>query len=267
MTSSAPPNRAVKDVLADLDEALARFEARGGTAERALCAFDADGTLWGGDVGLDVFDALLASGRILEAAHPALIEETKEAGIEPGPTALDTAKRLYDAFNAERYHEARAFAMMAWAFAGWEANEARAFVEGVLARVGLDARVQDEVRPVLAWARARGVETVVVSASVRFAVEAGTARLGVPPGSVLAMTPAVLDGRLLPRIEGPITYGLGKVAALRSERPEKTLLGGFGDTSYDADFLRHAEIAVGVRPKASLLARAAEVPHLVALVP
>jgi phosphatidylglycerophosphatase C len=267
MMSSAPPDRAVKDVLADLDGALTRLETRGGNAESALCAFDADGTLWSGDVGLDLFDALLASGRVLEMAHAALIEETKEAGIEPGATALDTAKRLYDAFNAERYHEARAFAMMAWAFAGWEASEARAFVEDVLTRAGLEGRIQDEVRPLFAWAKERGVETVVVSASLRFAVEAGAARLGVPRSSVLAMTPAVADGRLLPRIEGPVTYGVGKVTALRTERPNKVLLGGFGDTSYDAAFLRHAEIAVGVRPKASLLARAAEVPHLVTLVP
>lgn len=264
MTLSALPHRAVQDVLQDLDRAMA---TRGIGPEQAICAFDADGTLWSGDVGIDVFEALLASGRILEEAHPALAEEAREAGVSPGNSALETAQRLYEAFNAERYHEARAFAMMAWAFAGWEEQAARAFITDVLTRGQLDGRIQDEVRPVFAWARERGVETVIVSASVRYAVEAGVRRLGVPPTSVLAMTPALADGRVLPRLEGAVTYGVGKVSALRTQRPAQTLLGGFGDTSYDAAFLRHADVAVGVRPKPSLLARAAEVPHLVVLLP
>ncbi len=264
MDATAIPQRSVDDVMGLLDRAL---EASKQPSSACVLAFDADGTLWDGDVGIDVFEALLASEKVLEAAHDALKDEARTAEVEPGSDVLTTLKRLYEAFNAERYHEARAFAMMAWAFAGWTEDAMTSFIDEVLAKAHIDARVNDEVRPIMAYARARGLETVVVSASPRAAVVRGAASLGVPPESVFAMTPHVENGVVLPRLLGAATYGEGKVEALLHHRPDKLLLGGFGDTSYDVAFLKRAHVAVAIRPKKSLFSRAAEAPHLVSLIP
>lgn len=264
MDETSLPQRSVNDVIGLLDEAL---EASKQGPSACVLAFDADGTLWEGDVGLDVFEALLASERVLEAAHDALKEEARTADVEPGADVMITLKRLYDAFNAERYHESRAFAMMAWAFAGWTQNAMTTFIDDVLAKARIDTRVNEEARPIMAYARKRGLETVVVSASPRAAVVRGVASLGVAPESVFAMTPAVENGLVLPRLSGAATYGEGKVEALLQHRPDRLLLGGFGDTSYDVAFLKRARVAVAIRPKKSLFLRASEAPHLVSLIP
>ena len=58
------------------DDVVARLEAllsqMGGAASEALVAFDADGTLWSGDVGIDNFEALLDRGAVLPAAAATL---------------------------------------------------------------------------------------------------------------------------------------------------------------------------------------------------
>ena len=61
------------------DEIVARL---GGEAPKdAIIAFDADGTLWSGDIGIDTFEMLLAEGAIREAALPALREEAESAQL------------------------------------------------------------------------------------------------------------------------------------------------------------------------------------------
>ena len=55
---------------------IARLEALAASIGRApgetLLAFDADGTLWSGDVGIDNFEALLDTRAVLPAALPML---------------------------------------------------------------------------------------------------------------------------------------------------------------------------------------------------
>src|SRR3954467_10855524 len=116
------------------DEIVTRL---GGEAPKdAIIAFDADGTLWSGDIGVDTFEMLLAERAIREAALSALRDEAESAQLRLASDANDQARILYEAFQKGTYPEERAFSTMAWAFAGYLPEEVRAFAARVVERVG-----------------------------------------------------------------------------------------------------------------------------------
>ncbi|WP_437958124.1 HAD-IB family phosphatase [Sorangium sp. So ce119] len=245
---------------------LRRLEAeRGAVGASAALAFDADGTLWDGDVGIDLFEAFLAGRCARPEAEAALRREAEAFGVAAEGGAHEIASALYAAFAAEKYPEDRAFAMMAWAFAGWREDELAALVDRVLEDRGHAGRIRPALLPILEWARSRGAPVFVVSASPRFVIERAVARLGVAPERVAAMTPAVREGRIAPELGAPATYGEGKTQALERIFPELAVLAAFGDSAYDAALLRIARVPVAVSPSPKLLAVAGSIPGLLLL--
>jgi HAD superfamily phosphoserine phosphatase-like hydrolase len=252
-------------IRASIAEILSRL---GGDAPKdSVIAFDADGTLWSGDIGIDTFEALLAERAIRGEALPALRDEARVAEVLLEGDANDQARALYDAFQKGTYAEERAFPMMAWAFAGYSLDEARSFASSVVERVGLRMRLHPEVLPVIDWAVKYGVPLYVVSASPDAVVRAAIDALDLPFQDVFAMSPAIEQGRIRARIVEPITYGAGKTAALRSGVPEAILWAAFGDSVFDLAMLRAARIRVAVRPKPELVRQASTCPGLVELQP
>ena len=263
MTAAPLPVVSSAEIVRRLEDARRAV----GAAPRVVCAFDGDGTLWSGDVGCDLFEALIARADVRDDAVPALRAEAEAHALAASGDGATVARRLWDAYLAERYPEDRVFAMMAWVFAGWTAAEAGSFAVEVLRGAGFDSRRHRELDPVLAWAASAGVEAWVVSASPRAIVEPAAAALGIPAPRVVAMTPAVEGGRIAARLDGPIVYGPGKVVALAAAAGPAPVVGAFGDSSYDAAMLRAARVGVAVRPKAGLLAVAGDVPALVTVEP
>ena len=241
-------------------------EVRTQSAQPGVLAFDCDGTLWSGDVGVDLFSALLARRAIQPSAVSALRAEAREyeAGDDGDPHAL--AARLHDRYHQGTYPHMRLCALMAWAFAGYHRQQARRFADEVMAGAGLAARFQREVEPVLAWAQQRDVAVYLVSASPRCVVQAAAATIGVAPENVLAVTPAEdANATLLPRVLDPLPHGDGKAHVIAAACPNRTLLGAFGDNGFDAAMLRAAKVRVAVRPKEALRQISADVPGLVEL--
>jgi phosphatidylglycerophosphatase C len=238
--------------------AAARAASPGG-----VLACDGDGTLWSGDVGEDLFHALVAKGPILPAAYAQLSAEAKEHGLSAEGPAQDVARRIYEAYLAQKFPEERVCELMAWAFADWTREAVASFARDVVAEAGLAARLHPEVTETLAWARGQGIEILVVSASPRAVVEEAVRRAGVEATHVLAATPCFEGERMLAAVLRPIPYGPGKVAAIRKAAGARTLYAAFGDNAFDVAMLREAKIPVAVRPKARLRERAAEVPGLV----
>ncbi len=232
-----------------------------------VLACDGDGTLWSGDVGEDLFHALVAKGPFLAPAHAQLRVDAKAHGVDDGGTAQEIARRIYDAYLAHTYPEELVCEMMTWAFAGWMRDEVASFARDVIGAVGLTARLHPEVTETLAWARASGVEVLVVSASPRAVVEEAVRCAGVDASHVLAATSRFDGDRMLAAVERPIPYGHGKVAAIRRAVGERTLYAAFGDNAFDVAMLRESKIPVAVRPKPRLRDRAAEVPGLVEIAP
>jgi phosphatidylglycerophosphatase C len=246
--TDAVPRRSAAEIIERLDAALDR---EGG----GVLATDADGTLWDGDVGIDIFEALLAAEGVREPARARLAEEARSVGLpaEGSPTAI--ARALYAAHVDERYPHDRAFAMMAWAFAGWHRDEVSAFAAEVLDRGRIEARIRPAMIAILRWAERRGVPVHVVSASPIAIVEKGAARLGARVAGALAMTPKLDDrGVLLPELDGPVVYGEGKIQALTRAGVTASIVGAFGDSAYDAAMLRKAHVPVAVLPGQALLA-------------
>lgn len=249
-------------------EVMARMEAARPSLSAPILASDADGTLWDGDVGNDIFEALLAEKGVRPAAWSALAAEALAVGMDATGDANTLAANLYRAHFDNRFAHDRAFAMMAWAFAGWHRDEVTRFSLRVLASQGIEGRVRPELRAIVRWAADHGVEVFVVSASPVAVVEVALRSLGVLPSHVAAMTPATdQDGVLRPELAGPIVYGEGKLAALEGVRPgaRASILGAFGDSAYDAAMLRAARIPVAVTPTPGLLSIAHTIPGLTVL--
>lgn len=258
--NDAPPRLSAAEIIALLS---AEFDRKGGF----VLATDADGTLWDGDVAVDIFEAVLAIEGVRDAAKDALAADLEEIGLPAqgkNPTAL--ARSLYAAFLADRYPYGRVFAMMTWAFAGWHEDEVHAFAQRVLDDTRIEARIRPAMQRILAWAEAHKVPVVVVSASPIAIVEAGAARLGSPVVRSLAMTPAIGPDRLLlPRLDGVLVYGEGKVRALTDAGFPAPLLAAFGDSHHDAPMLRMARLPVAVTPSPRLLETAPTIAGLVEL--
>jgi phosphatidylglycerophosphatase C len=233
---------------------MERLERALGSGEGApLLVFDADGTLWSGDVGVDLFSTAIEERLFREAVAPALRHEAEHCGVDASGSPEEIAVRLLAANERGAYENARAFGMMAWAFAGFEESEMKALARKVVRERRLDERIHAFVRPVLEWARAREVDVAICSASPIGIVVAGAELLGVAPVAVIAVTPEVEAGRLAARlVPGATPYGEGKVARLRERYGSARVLAGFGDTAGDAPFLRLASVAVAVEPHAKL---------------
>jgi phosphoserine phosphatase len=247
------------------EEVILRLAER--ASPEAALAFDADGTLWSGDIGIEAFETLLETRGVRSPALAVLRGEAESFGIETSDDPSEQAKRLYRAYERGAYPEGRAFAMMAWAFAGYREDEVSAFAAELVERVGLAARVHEEIMPVVRWAVGRSIERLVVSASPIAVVRVAIERLALPMTGLFAMSPAVEHGVVQPRVVGPATYGAGKIAALRAGAPGRALLGAFGDSVFDLPMLCQAMVPVAVRPKPELRARAATCPGLIELAP
>ena len=258
----APNNLAIVSVtVASLVQALEVARLELGT--NATLVFDADGTLWSGDVGVDLFSAVMERGAIRELAVPQLRAEAQAAGVDPKLPTADLARALLRANELGQYENARAFAMMAWVFAGYSEQEMLQFAEEVVLDVRLSERAFDYARTVIAWARSREIAVKICSASPRSIVEVGARIFGLSADDVIAVTPAVLDGVLAPElVPGPLPYAEGKVARLREHLPEAQLLGGFGDSLADLHFLQLCAVPVAVKPAAGLRKVVASTPRM-----
>jgi phosphatidylglycerophosphatase C len=267
------PQPAAEDVLprcsaAELIERLAAARARVPAGARALLAFDADNTIWDGDVGVDMFEALLAEDAVRPAAAPALDRLARKHGVGVGLSPLATARALYESWERQLSPccpEDEVFAMQAWIYAGFTEAELVAFSERVLGSAGVHDRIRPEVRRIVAWAHANDVEVLAVSASPRTPVEVGVRSIDIRPSSVFAMTSKIEAGVLLPELTGVFMYAEGKATAVREGRPGAVLLGGFGDSAWDAALMRLSAVPVAITPGPGLLRAAKGVPGLVEL--
>ena len=246
-----------------IDELLVRLE-RAAAGGATVIACDADGTLWRGDIGETLFLAALRRRLFRSEARAALAADAQACGAPTAGDANELARALFDAYGEGRYDEQRAFAMMAWVFAGWERSELSSFAAEVLDDFGFEEAVRSQTRALLAWAAKNGRRVWVVSASPEIAVLEAARRLGLPEERVVAMRVAERDGVLLPSLAAPATYAAGKLARLRDHTSD-ALLAAFGDTAYDLALLRAAIVPVAVDPKESLRAALHELPGAVVL--
>lgn len=229
---------------------------------------DADGTLWSGDVGEDLFHAFLDHGRVEPPALEAFRRDAREHALSDAGSGAEIARRIFDAYVAGRFPEERMCELMTWCFAGWTRDAVRRFARSVVAGAGLDRRFHPEVLGILARVRGAGITTLLVSASPFAVIAEAGAHAGFSEGQIVAARPRYRDETMLPEVDRPIPYGTGKVVRLREQMlGNAPLYAAFGDNAFDVAMLASARVSVAVRPKERLRRRAAEVPGIVELVP
>jgi phosphoserine phosphatase len=250
-----------------VDEVWARIVAAAASVQgRGVIATDADGTLWTGDVGEDLFHALVDRGPIQPAAVEAMRREARDHALSDAGTGQEVARRIYEAYVAGAFPEERCCELMAWCFAGWTRADAQAFARDTIERVALGPRMHGEVLALLARAREARIEVLLVSASPIAVVRAAGARAGFEEAQIVAAR-SRFDGDVMQAdVERPIPYGAGKVVRLRERLgADRPLLAAFGDNAFDVDLLASARVGVAVRPKPRLRERAERVAGLVEL--
>ena len=164
-------------------------------------AFDADGTLWAGDVGEDVFEYAYEKGLFREEARAALsrVARDHELLIKEG-TPSDLARRIYAAYRAGAIGDRLICEVMTWCYAGFTFAELKTVARESFEARGLAARVRPILAPVLEWARRERIRVVVVSASPRDIVVEALAHVGLDVFDVAGAVPKVEDGRIQPVI-------------------------------------------------------------------
>ena len=223
-------------------------------------AFDADGTLWSGDVGDDVFRFAVTHGRLREAARAELERQAETRGFEAFPDVNATAKHLFEAYVAGRYPERDMCELMTWCYAGHTLSEMRDLVAEALHAAHHTQRLHEELRPILDFARGQGVRTVVISASPRATVELAASVWGFAAPDIAASTPLVTEGIICAQMDGAVPYAATKCSAGRALMGDARWVASFGDNVFDLEMLREAELGVAVRPKRALETRLGEVP-------
>jgi phosphatidylglycerophosphatase C len=239
---------------------IAELEPHFQTDLPCALAFDADGTLWSGDVGDDVFRFAVSHGCLREAARAELELQAETRGFRTFADVNATAKHLFDAYVARRYPEREMCELMTWCYAGYTLTELRELIREALRASNHAARLHAELGPILDFARDRGVRTVVISASPRATVELAASAWGFRVEDIAAATPRVASGIICAEMDGAVPYAATKCSAGRALLGDARWVASFGDNVFDLEMLREAELAVAVRPKPALEARLAEVP-------
>lgn len=188
-----------------------------------VAVFDADGTLWRGDVGEDLLRYLAGNGLLPRGG----------AGVYA----------RYDELHVSAPIEAYGYAVQV--MAGMAERELEATCESFFAQRFL-GRVFPFVRPLLAVLKEAGVAVWICSASPRWIVEAGARSLGLDPAHVIGVDAEVHDGRVTDRLRLPITAGPGKVTWLGRRGVSWGFAAGNGDL--DVDMLEPARHRLVVAP-------------------
>lgn len=192
------------------------------SAPRAA-VFDADGTLWRGDVGEDLL-RYLGANALLPHAPPGVFAK-------------------YDELHTATPVEAYGFAVQV--MQGVAEVELNRICDTFFAQrfVG---RVFPFVRPLFDLLRSRGVDVWICSASPRWIVEAGARSLGLEPTNVIGVDVEVEQGVLTDTLRLPVTAGPGKVAWLQRKKVAFGFAAGNGEL--DLDMLQAAAYRLVVAP-------------------
>ena len=230
-----------------------------------LAAFDADGTLWAGDIGETAFlrgfheGVILPStveGPVLAWAERWGLELPEEPSLAfPLLCHLCEGERILEQLPAHAcLDDARAdlYGMQAWAYTGRTALEVEAYGERLFA-AGFERTLFSWAPELLAALRERGIEVVIASASHRDLVVPGAARLGIARERVYGSLPRTCPQGTYVPTPGCALYGDAKARVveehLAGRGGGKPLL-AFGDSVAwtDRALLASALMPVAVRP-------------------
>jgi len=223
-----------------------------------VIALDADGTLWSGDVGEGVLEHFVQHEWLRQEALPALEALAARFDVPRQGSANAIANAMFQAYRAGSFPEREICEMMTWCYAGFGVEEFRERVRELLVAQNFQNRLQRELLPIVEWAKLHAVRTVVISASPQIVVEEALKYWDIGSANIAASCAVVSGSFFAPRLAGPTPYAAAKLSAGRALFGDAVWLASFGDNVFDLEMLQAAHVAVLVRPKPELLARAHE---------
>lgn len=225
-----------RDFLHPTVRALVDETVRTATSNRTV-AFDADGTLWRGDIGEELLRYLAREDLLPHHRGRRGVYEEYERRVHRDP--------------------ADAYAWAVEVMEGMEEAELEALCRDFFHR-RFEGRLFPYVRALLDQLQAARFEIYLVSASPLWPVVAGARALGLRAEQVIAVDCAREDGRLSRPVVQPVPCGEGKVAWLRRRGVRPAL--AFGNGDLDLPMLAFAERAVVLAPPSgdNALTRAAQ---------
>lgn len=155
-----------------------------------IAAFDADGTLWDTDMGENFFEFQIQSKAVVLPADPwKHYEDLKKVDLPA------------------------AYLWLAQINAGQKLATVQSWAEDAFLKAQ-PIRYLEAQQALIKSLRDLDFQIYVVTASVKWAVEPGARRLGIPPENVLGIKTLVQGDVLTDQADGPITYREGKAHAL-----------------------------------------------------
>jgi phosphatidylglycerophosphatase C len=220
-----------------------------------VAVFDADGTLWRGDIGDVAFERAADAGLIADATWGGpLVAWAASWGVTLPAEKRAGTRRIVE-LAAARPFDDHAFKqslydMQAWIYAGARRPQLEAFAEAIFIE-GFEAGIFADMRRLVAALAARGVEVLVASASHGALVVPGARRLGIDRSFVLGTEPAVDEVGVALPAAGVSMYGPRKAAAVSLRLEGRRPLLAFGDSilTTDKELLALAHLPVAVAPR------------------
>lgn len=206
---------------ARIQEAVERVARQGA---QVAAVFDADGTVWSGDIGEEVLKVLVDNGRLLS----------------PPPRPFERYLQLF------QDDPPRAFAYCVEVMQGLAIADVARWSDE-LYQQRFAACVFPDVRAALGQLTSAGVRVHLVSASNAVTVRSAAQALGLDPSLVLAVEGEVADGRYTGNVLEPVTSNHGKVQAIQARIADRPAI-AFGNSLFDREMLEHAQQAVMVAP-------------------
>jgi phosphoserine phosphatase len=180
-----------------------------------IAAFDADGTCWFSDVGRDFYDYQITKGFF-----------------------KDSPLSWEDYFEQESVGMTQGLLWLAQILKGFHIDEVRAFGK----KFNQDVRPHfiDHQTEIIQFLKSQGVEVYIVTASVKWTIEAAAEEIGISSDNVIGVETDVQDGIITDIQKGHMTWAEGKVKALLDRTGGKKPFYVSGNTMSDVPMMHQA---------------------------
>jgi len=213
--------------------------------------FDADHTMWSGDLGDLAFNRALGQRRFLPEAAEPMAKLLEDSGGEAKRDPHADAEALYARYKEGGVDEVAIIDSQVLCYTGWQ-RDALVELGHEVMRDGLGDKIYAGMRELHAALRTLGIEIRVISGTSQELVEAGVSVFGIAPEMVRGARAKIVDGKIHGEMDGASTYREGKVVAMKAMIGEATAVAGFGDSTSDTPMLERCILRVGVNPRPSL---------------
>lgn len=180
-----------------------------------IAAFDADGTCWFSDVGRDFFDYQIKENFFVDQPY----------------TWTDFQKE-------EDKDIKRGLFWLAEILAGFSLDEVRNF--GDKFNRNIRPNFIEHQKEIITFLIEKSVEVYIVTASVKWTVEAAALELGIPRNNVIGIQTETEDGIITGKQKGHLTWREGKVDALLAHTNGRKPFFASGNTTSDVPLMETA---------------------------